>query len=58
MTKTEMDSYSESDAAASTGIEHKDAPFDNDLENASHTPQVGEGLQRNLKARHLTMISL
>ncbi|KAG0309118.1 hypothetical protein BGZ97_013157 [Linnemannia gamsii] len=58
MTKTEMDSYSESGAAASAGIEHKGQPFDDDLENASHTPQVGQGLQRNLKARHLTMISL
>ncbi|KAF9292691.1 hypothetical protein BGZ88_006238, partial [Linnemannia elongata] len=58
MTKIEMDSYSESGSPAAEGIDHKGEPLSDDIENASHTPQVGQGLQRNLQARHLTMISL
>ncbi|KAF9911982.1 hypothetical protein EC991_001429 [Linnemannia zychae] len=55
--KIEMDSYSESGAPAA-GYDHK-GDIQNDLEGgASHTPAVGQGLQRHLQARHLTMISL
>ncbi|KAF8945374.1 hypothetical protein BGZ47_002790 [Haplosporangium gracile] len=56
--KIEMDSYSESGAPAAEEIDHKGQSLSDDLENATHTPQVGQGLQRNLQARHLTMISL
>ncbi|KAG9066096.1 hypothetical protein KI688_001315 [Linnemannia hyalina] len=56
--KIEMDSYSESGAPAAEAIDHKDQPVSDDPEKATQTPQVGEGLQRNLQARHLTMISL
>ncbi|KAF9935037.1 hypothetical protein FBU30_008530 [Linnemannia zychae] len=56
MTKIEMDSYDESGAAV---IDYKgDTTQCDDLESASHTPASGQGLQRNLQARHLTMISL
>ncbi|KAK3843248.1 MAG: amino acid permease/ SLC12A domain-containing protein [Linnemannia gamsii] len=56
--KIEMESYSESGAPAS-GYDQKGDVQSDDIEGgASHTPAVGEGLQRHLQARHLTMISL
>ncbi|KAG0373421.1 hypothetical protein BGX24_011714 [Mortierella sp. AD032] len=56
--KIEMESYSESGAPAS-GYDQKGDVQSDDIEGgASRTPAVGEGLQRHLQARHLTMISL
>jgi hypothetical protein len=54
--KVEMDSYTE-DPRAVYG-EKKETSFHDDADPGSGTAEVGKGLQRNLQARHLTMISL
>ncbi|KAF8931771.1 hypothetical protein BGZ52_011764, partial [Haplosporangium bisporale] len=52
--KIEMESYVDTPYT-----EQKISPsLHNDTDLHTSTAQVGEGLQRNLQARHLTMISL
>ncbi|KAF9354754.1 hypothetical protein BGX34_010832 [Mortierella sp. NVP85] len=54
--KVEMDSYTE-DPRAVYG-EKKETSFHDDADPGTGTAEIGKGLQRNLQARHLTMISL
>lgn len=54
--KVEMDSYTEEPRAVYS--EKMENSFHDDADPGTGTAEVGKGLQRNLQARHLTMISL
>jgi len=56
--KTEMESYTVEAQASTYDDKQTVASLHDDADLGAHTAEVGKGLQRNLAARHLTMISL
>ncbi|KAG9321670.1 hypothetical protein KVV02_004074 [Mortierella alpina] len=56
--KTEMESYTVEPNATAYDDKQTVASLHDDADLGAHTAEVGKGLQRNLAARHLTMISL
>lgn len=56
--KVEMDSYAEGYSAGSFSGKLESSSVHDDAASGSRPAEVGKGLQRNLQARHLTMISL